>query len=348
MNPPNRSLIYRISRNGHVMGEYDIDRIVELLDSGEFLWTDLCWAQGMAAWAPLSNLRSEVAAVKAFPAAAAMPTPIAPGRRHMQAPSPQVATTQAAAPGFAGWIWIVGGVTLGVLVGLLTTHLFPNVVTVDRPVEKIVEKIVDRPVEVIRTVEKVVDRPVEVVRMVEKRVEVPAELTAQQSASILFAQRLFDPSQQKLGMSLFKLSDKVKVVGGFEGEGAPRLSEGLVVARVETAFRRQGFKVLSADSKDYPFTLVRVGGVFLENKYGDGTVVGISGSYEIELLQPLIAFSAYDESGPDKCVIKVGNVKLYDRRGTLNYGVNNLYKIPEVFQRIAEESANDLRKAQDN
>ena len=51
----------------------------------------------------------------------------------------------------------MGGVTLGALVGLLTTHPFPNVVQVDLPfektVEKIVERVVDRPVEVIRTVE---------------------------------------------------------------------------------------------------------------------------------------------------------------------------------------------------
>ena len=330
MNPPNRSLIYRVSRNGHVMGEYDIDRIVELLDSGEFLWTDLCWAQGMAGWAPLSALRSEVAAAKAFPPVAAMPAPVASGRRRMQAPTAQMAAPQTSAPGVAGWVWIVGGVTLGALVGLLTTHLFPNVVTVDRPVEKIVEK------------------PVEVIRTVEKRVETPASLTEQQAAAILFTKRLFDPNERKVGMSLFKLSDRVKVVGGFEGEGAHRLSDRLILARVETAFRQQGFKVLTKDSKEYPYTLVRVGGVFLENKYGDGTVVGVSGSYEMELLQPLICFSSYDQSGPDKCVIKVGNMKLYERGGTLNYGINNLNKVPDVSQRIAEEGANDLRKAQDN
>jgi hypothetical protein len=149
-------------------------------------------------------------------------------------------------------------------------------------------------------------------------------------------------------MSLFKLSDRVKVIGGFEGEGAHRLSDRLILARVETAFRQQGFKVLNKDSKEFPYTLVRVGGVFLENKYADGTVVGVSGSYEMELLQPLICFSSYDASGPEKCVIKAGNMKLYERGGTLNYGVNNLNKVPEVFQRIAEEGANDLRKAQDN
>ena len=103
MRPPNRSIIYRVSRSGHVMGEYDIDRIVELLDSGEFLWTVFCWTQGIAGLAPLSNLRAEVAAVKAFSAATPTSTLIASGRRRMQAPSTQVAETQAAAPGVAGW-----------------------------------------------------------------------------------------------------------------------------------------------------------------------------------------------------------------------------------------------------
>lgn len=322
------------------MGEYDIDRIVELLDSGEFLWTDHCWAQGMAGWGPLSGLRSEIAAAKAFPPVASMPMPAASGRRRMRPPPSQVSGPQPAPSGVPGWAWIAGGAALGAVVGLLAVQLFPRVVQVDRPVERIVEK----PVEVVRTIEK----PVEVVRTIEKRVEVPANLTAEQSAALLFTQRLFDPKERKVGMSLFKLSDRVKVLVGFEGEGAHRLSEGVIVARVETAFRRQGFRVLSKDSKEYPYTLVRVGGVFLENKYSDGTVVGISGSYTMELMQPLICFSAYDTAGPDKCVIKSGNVKLYQKGGTLNYGVNNIYKIPEVFQRFAEEGANDLRKAQDN
>jgi len=342
MNPPDRTVIYRVSRNGHVMGEYDIDRIVELLDVGEFLWTDLYWGQGMADWSPMTNLRSEVLAAKTFPPVVAMSRPAASGRRGM---SPAGAPVSAsAASRVAGWWWGVGAVLLGALAGLLTTHFFPTIVVVDRPVEKIVEKIVEKPVEVVRTVEK----PVEVIKMVDKIVEVPAVLTPEQNASIVFTRRLFDTEQRRIGVSLFKLSDKVKVIVDLEGEGASRLSGGLVQAKVESAFRRQGFKVLSKDSDDYPFTIVEVNGVFLENKYGDGSVIGISGSYELEIRQPLICFNPWDFSGPEKRMIMGGNVKVYEKAGTLKYGISNLYKVPDVYEGIAEEAANDLRKAQDN
>ncbi len=330
MNPPDRTLIYRVSRGGHVMGEFDIDRIVDLLDSGEFLWTDLCWHQRMSGWTPLANLRSEIAAAKAFPPVAAMPAAVASGRRPRQpaAGAPVAAPMNAAGSG--GWWWVVAGVSSGALIGLLTAHFFPTVVQVDKLVEKVIEK------------------PVEVVRVVEKRVDVPAELTDQQKASITFARRLFDPKQRKSGVSLFKISDRVKVIGGLSGSGASLVSEGRVLAKVESAFRNQGFKVLSNESKEYPYTVVRVGGVYLENKSGNDSVLGVSGSYEIELLQPLICFSPDDTSGPDGCVIKIGNVVIYGRSGALNYGVNNIAKIPEVYEGIAEEAANDLRKAQDN
>ncbi len=330
MNPPDRTLIYRVSRGGHVMGEFDIDRIVDLLDSGEFLWTDLCWRQGMSGWTPLANLRSEVAAAKAFPPVAAMPAPVASGRRPRQpVAGPMVAAPKAAA-GSAGWWWVVAGISLGALIGLLTTHFFPTVVQVEKLVEKVVEK------------------PVEVVRVVEKRVDVPAELTAEQAAAVVFNRRLLDPVQERADIRLFKLSDKVKVFYNIEGSGADRLSSGLIIARVEAAFRRQGFKVLTKDSMDYPYSVVSVGGVFLEEKWRDGNVVGVSGSYALEIYQPMVCFNPYDTSGPDRRMIMEGNVRIYEKAGSLNYGISNVPNITSVYERLAEEGANDLRKAQDN
>jgi hypothetical protein len=343
MNPPDRTAIYRVSRNGHVMGEFDIDRVAELLDAGEFLWTDLYWAQGMSEWASLTSLRPEVLAARAFPPVAAVSRPVSSGRRG-SSPVGVPTSARPAVAGIAGWWWLAGSLLLGCIAGLVTTRLFPKIVEVDRPVEKIVEKIIEKPVEVVRTVEK----PVEVVRMVDKIVEVPAVLTPEQQTAILFTRRLFDSDQRRVGVSLFKLSDKVKVYIDLEGEGASRLSRGLIQARVETAFRRQGFKVLAQDSEDYPFTVVEVGGVFLENKYGDGSVVGISGSYQLEIRQPLICFNPWDESGAAKRLIMGGNVKVYEKAGTLKYGLSNLYKVPDVYERMAEEASNDLRKAQDN
>jgi hypothetical protein len=182
------------------MGEFDIDRIVELLDSGEFLWTDLCWTQGMSGWAPLTQLRGAVAAAKAFPPVAAMAVPVASGRRRAQPPMPQASPSQVTSSSVAGWGWIAGGVILGAVVGLLITYLFPNVVMVDRPVDRVVEK------------------PVEVVRFVEKRVEVPAVLSSEQQNAITFYSRFYDFPKHKRGSRLFGVSDRVKIITDFNGD----------------------------------------------------------------------------------------------------------------------------------
>lgn len=328
MNPPNRSIIYRVSRNGHVMGEYDIDRIVELLDSGEFLWTDLCWAQGMAGWAPLSNLRSEVAAAKAFPPVASAPMPAASGRRRMQAPQSQVSTTQASPAGVAGWWWIVSGVTLGAIVGLLTTHLFPNVVTVDRPVEKIVEK------------------PVEIIRTVEKRVEIPASLTPEQKSAEIFFRRFYDVSEHKKGSRLFNVCDRVLVIANMNGNGTYAFSEGLVRTKVENAFRSQGFKIVTKEAKDYPINVVYVDGTFLDS--GSRTGIAVAGSYGVVICQPVSYVNSFDSSSPSAVAIKSGDLPLYEKSGILNYGSNHFDEIVATYDKLAQEAAGELRKARDN
>lgn len=330
MTPPNRSIVYRVSRNGHVMGDFDIDRIVELLDSGEFLWTDLFWRAGASGWEPLSSLRPEIAAAKAFPPVTSAQSAVSGSRR--MPPRGQSVVPLAASQSSSGRRWMVGGALLGGLIGLAVNQMFPNIVHVERPVE------------VVRTVEK----PVEVIRTVEKLVEVPAKLTPEQNAALRFSERLFTPSERQVGVSLFKLSDRVKVVGLLEGKGAKWLSESLIIARVETALRQQGFRVLSRDSKEYPYTLVKVSGVFLEELGSYGSLLSVSGSYELSLSQPVVYFSMHDQSDLEKTPIKVGYIKLHERGGTLNYGVSNLLRVTDVFQRVAEEVASDLRKAQDN
>ncbi len=340
MNPPDRTAVYRVSRNGHAMGEHDIDRIVELLDSGEFLWTDLCWTQGMAGWGPLTQLRGEVAAAKAFPPVAGMPMPVASGRRRMTAPPPQAVSLAATPAGSAGWWWIVGGVTLGALVGLLCSHFFPTIVQVDRPVDRIVEKTVEKPVEVVRTVEK----PVEVVRTVEKLV--PAQLTEEQKAAEVFYRRFYDISSHKKGSRLLNLSDRVKVISNISGGGTYAFSEGLVKAKVEAAFRSHGFKVLSSESKEYPFNVVYINGVFLDSGTNPG--VSVSGSYGIEIAQPIFYVNSFDASAPSSVVIKDGDIVLYEKSGAMIYGSYRFGEIVEAYSKVAFEAASELRKANDN
>lgn len=329
MNPPDRTIIYRISRNGHVMGEFDIDRVVELLDSGELLWTDLCWAQGMAGWGPLSGLRAEIAAAKAFPPVAAMPTPVASGRRRMQPPPPQAVAPQPASSGVAGWAWIVGGVTLGALVGLLTTHLFPNVVMVDRPVEKIVEK----PVEVIRTVEK----PVEIIRTVEKRVEVPANLTIAQQEALDFVQKRDDALRREVGMgptSMVPVFDKKIRVFVESQANSNAVAPSSVRARVESVLRRNGFQIIpESNNDDFASTLIvaSIECVDPEDK------VQIIGSISLTVSQYGLFAGGRIQKHAWVTMNKYGM--------TIQYGSRNFYRIPELFDDFAVRASNDLLKA---
>jgi len=238
MNPPDRTMVYRVSRNKHVMGEFDIDRIVELLDAGEFFWTDLCWTEGMGGWEPLSSLRSEIAAAKAFPAFTTA-APAAAGRRRMA--SPKAPSSGATRTHVAGWSWFVAGVSLGALVGLLTAQLFPEEVQVDRIVKKIVEK------------------PVEVVRTVERRVEVPARLTGEQLEALEFAKARDDALRRDIGYgaeSMVPVMDKkVRVIINCQADSEV-VSEAIIRSRIEAVLRRNGYTVLGRDVKDFASTFL--------------------------------------------------------------------------------------------
>jgi hypothetical protein len=225
-------------------------------------------------------------------------------------------------------MWIVGGVTLGVLVGLLTTQLFPNTVLVDRPVEKIVE------------------RPVEVIRTVEKRVDVPAVLTAEQMAAEVFFRRFFDVTEHKKGNPLFKVSNRVKVFTNFSGDGKHVFSEGLVRSRVESVFRNQGFTVLSEDSKEYPYSIIDINGNILDS--GSRVGVSVSGSYSIEISQYVNFVSSSDIASPSGIVIKSADLMLFRKAGVLVYGSQHFGEIPGAYEKFAQEAAGELRKAYDN
>jgi hypothetical protein len=259
-------------------------------------------------------------------------------------------------PGAPVWlIWLlVGAVFVAGLTGVALGSLaFPQEKVVEKPVEITVEKIVEKPVD--RIVEKIVEKPVEVVRNVERVVKVPVELNAAQQNKILFSERLMDTKQLKTGISLFKLSDRVSVVVNIEGEGARHVSSGLIQAKVESSFRAQGFKVVPADSTDYPYTVVELGGVFLENRAGNGNLLSVSGSYTIAMYQPVTLFTQWDSHwAPGWEKVSVPNIEvrrasvaLYQTGGSLNYGSANFAEIPGVYGRMAEVASNELRKAND-
>ncbi len=303
------------------MGEFDIDRIVDLLDSGEFLWTDLCWCQGMSGWTPLANLRSEVAAAKAFPPVAAMAAPMASGRRPRQ-PSPGASVPVPATKssgGFAGWWWLVAGVSSGALIGLLTTHFFPTIVQVDRVVEKIVEK------------------PVEVVRVVEKRVEVPAQLTPAQLQMSELIKAREDAFKRDVGWGATAMvpvvEKKVRVVVDSQVKDTV-VSSSAIRARVESVLRRNGFVIVPEGDKDvFAATMV----VAELNCADANDADQVSGGVQLTVKQYCLI-----EGGS---LQKLAWVTMSQYGMTIRYGSRNFYKIPALFDDFAVEVSNDLLKA---
>jgi hypothetical protein len=326
MNPPNRAAVYRIARSGNQLGEYDIDRIVELLDSGELLWSDLGWTAGMAGWAPLTNLRAEVAAAKAFPpvASTAVPPPLANRRRPTPVPalqpaSPVVAPSVAPAAG-AGWGWVLGGVVLGALLGLLITAMFPSI------------ELVDRPVEVVKTVEKVVERPVE------RRVEVPAALTPAQQQAIDYYARLDDAMKREVGLGgtamLPAAGKRIKVLVNMDDLLKKTVTAQSVRARVEAVFRRNGFEVVDvSDNSQFVNTLVTAE-VF---RADDKSTVQVAGVIRITVAQFCFVSSAN--------VTKRAWVDVHRYENALMFGSSNFYKFTSIFEDFAVQAANDLSKA---
>jgi hypothetical protein len=151
MKPPDRSISYSISCNGHIMGEFEIDRIAELLAYGEFKESDLYYTEGMADWDVLASLKTEVEAARAFPpskAQSAQPAPKkpkikTPPPRKRQAPKPASRVqSQPASSGGKSTFYLP--VFVGLACGYVWTLLFPRekIVTVERVVDVPYERVV--------------------------------------------------------------------------------------------------------------------------------------------------------------------------------------------------------------
>jgi hypothetical protein len=272
----------------------------------------------MSNWAPLANLRSEVAAAKVSPPIAA-----APNSARRRTPTVQAVSKESlGAGGAAGWGWVVGGVSLGALVGLLTAQFFP----------KIVERNVDRPVEVIRTV----DRPVEVIRTVEKKVEVPAALTESQVSAIRFAEAMEDAFKRDVGIgasSIVPVFDKkVKVYIESQADKSA-VSPASIRARVETVLRRNGFTVVPEGDDEFVGTLIIASLDCLDRSDSDQ----ITGSINLSVSQYGLFAGGQIQKRAWVTMVRHGM--------SIQYGKNNFYKIPQLFDDFAVEVSNDLMKA---
>lgn len=150
MRPPDRSIIYRVSRDGHVMGDHDIDQIAKMLKWGEFFETDLYFAEGMSDWDELASLKKEVEAARAHPPGQAAPTAPVRSRPKVKAPPPRARLAckpgRQAHPVAASWspAGLLPGLCLGLLCGYLWTVFFPQekTVTIERTREVPVERVI--------------------------------------------------------------------------------------------------------------------------------------------------------------------------------------------------------------
>jgi hypothetical protein len=220
---------------------------------------------------------------------------------------------------------ILGSFILG---ALLIYFLFPR--------EKTVEKIVDRPID--RIVEKPVDRIVEkpVEKIVEKTVEVPAKLTTEQVQAIFVYLKILETSKHQIGMfdkAIYPAGEnkvKISVVGG--DSVFQKISKSEIESRVESVFRRNGFKIVYSDIEN-PNTIIFVDADLMLSDNG----ITLSGLVRLQIFQLIMGFSG----GIWKQTLVCTNQ--YDQN--ISYGSNHFYKIPSLFESLAIKASNDLSKA---
>lgn len=236
MKPPDRSISYSISCNGHVMGEFEIDRIAELLACGEFKESDLYYAEGMADWDVLASLKKEVEAARAFPpskAQSAQSAQHAPKKPKIKTPPPrkrqapkQVSRPQSQSASSGGKSTFYLPIFVGLACGYVWTLLFPR------------EKIV--------TVERVVDVPYERVVATSAGSAVTADdIRRLGLGAAVEAARIARNDEDKIfphaAGSIIRVT--VKVTGSVANGGVP---EEKVRARVEQLLTSRGLRVASA------------------------------------------------------------------------------------------------------
>jgi hypothetical protein len=238
--------------------------------------------------------------------------------------------------GVAAW-WLVIAVFFTAIVGVVAGKLlFSEIKLVEKPVEVVVEKKVEVPVEVIKTVEKRVEVPVEVIKTVEKRVEVPAVLTEYQQTAVKVVDAILEAEKRKAGIgdtAIFPAANKeVKIMVHVYDDAKPYISVSEVRARVESLFRREGFKVYAEDGPSAD-TFIYVNLNLLSTN--DGRT--LSGTLSVDIDQ----LGTFWHGGLWKRAFVTTN-RYYH---AISYGSNHFGKIPAEIESLAIRASNDLAKA---
>lgn len=209
---------------------------------------------------------------------------------------------------------------MGGITGLMITQFYPKVVFVDRPVERIVE------------------RPIEVVRTVEKRIEVPAALSKEQQDAMAQAAERQDALKRETGIGATAMipviAKKIKIFVNMDDNLKQSVSGSAIKARVEGAFRRNGFDVIEGSGEDnFANTLVFAEIFRADDKSSDR----IEGVVRLKICQYYLASGAYVQK------LAWFDVKTYEN--ALRFPQSSFHKIPTIFEDFAVEAAIDLSKA---
>ena len=224
--------------------------------------------------------------------------------------------------GVAAW-WLVIAVFFTAIVGVVAGKLlFSEIKLVEKPVEVVVEKKVEVPVEVIKTVEK--------------RVEVPAVLTEYQQTAVKVVDAILEAEKRKAGIgdtAIFPAANKeVKIMVHVYDDAKPYISVSEVRARVESLFRREGFKVYAEDGPSAD-TFIYVNLNLLSTN--DGRT--LSGTLSVDIDQ----LGTFWHGGLWKRAFVTTN-RYYH---AISYGSNHFGKIPAEIESLAIRASNDLAKA---
>jgi hypothetical protein len=224
------------------MGDFEIDRIAELLACGEFSEADLYYTDGMADWDVLASLKKEVEAARAFPPSKAHPPqPVAP-RPKIKTPPPRkrqatktAGRSQSQSAPSAGLTALILPVIIGLVSGYLWTVMFPREKTV------IVNRVVDVPYERVVATSAGSAITADDIRRLGLGAAVEAARMARSDEDMIFPH---------FAGSVIRIA--VKVTGSVANGGVP---EEKVRARVEQLLVSKGFRV-AASGEDSETSLV--------------------------------------------------------------------------------------------
>ena len=156
MKAPDRSIIYTVSKNGHVMGDFDIDTLAQHIDWGELSFdSDQYNTDDFDDWRPLSELKGEVTATKANPPQAAATVVRKPRAKKAPPVKPKrqlVKPSLKAVPKPRWGMPLSLGIITGCVAAYVAAHLLMTFIDI-RPEDRIIVRTVDR------IVEKVVEVP---------------------------------------------------------------------------------------------------------------------------------------------------------------------------------------------